>query len=208
MLAFVQGKRERGRVFATIFSGEHLADPGTHPIRHARIAFRDVTNRTNSRTVVACLIPPDTPLTHKAPYLVFTEDWSALARAAVLGVMNSIPFDWQARRYVETNLTYFILNMLCFPRWGDADWRRIGELAARLSCVDGRFGAFAADAGVEWEPLGEEERDAMRAEIDALAARGYGLDADELRFLFGDFTEKAVTPRYRERVLAAFEGLA
>ena len=191
-----------------MFSSEHLADPDTHPIHRARIAFRNITNRTNSRTVIACLIPPDTPLTDTAPYIVFTEDWHALARAAVLGVMNSIPFDWQARRYIETHLTYFILNMLCFPRWEDTDWRRIGELAARLSCADERFEAFAAEAGVGWGPLGGEEREAMRAEIDALAARGYGLDADGLRFLFGDFTEKAVTPRYRERVLAAFGALA
>lgn len=208
VLEFVQGKRARARRLRTMFSEEYLADPSTHPIHYARIAFRDVARSSEPRTVVACLIPPMTPLTHVAPYLIFAEGWPALARASVLGVMNSLPFDWQARRYIETHLTYFILNMLCFPRWGDADWRRIGELAARLSCVDGRFGAFAADAGVEWEPLGEEERDAMRAEIDALTARGYGLDTDGLRFLFGDFTEKAVTPRYRERVLAAFEGLA
>lgn len=207
VLDFVQSKRVRSPVFRRLFSTQHLADPATHPIHHARIAFRDVTNRTNSRTVLACLIPPATPLTHKAPHLIFP-GWPPLAQAAVLGVLNSLPFDWQARRYVETNLTYFILNMLCFPRWEGTDWRRIGELAARLSCVDGRFEAFAAEAGVGCGPLGEEEREGMRAEIDALTARGYGLDADGLRFLFGDFTEQAVTPRYRERVLAAFGSLA
>ncbi|MCC6222407.1 MAG: hypothetical protein IT201_02830 [Thermoleophilia bacterium] len=36
----------------------------------ARVAFRDVTNRTNSRTVVAALIPPKTFLVNSAPYLV------------------------------------------------------------------------------------------------------------------------------------------
>ena len=208
ILKFVQGKRAGGRLLRAMFSEEYLADPATHPIHYARIAFRDVARSSEPRTVVACLIPPMTPLTHVAPYLIFAEGWPALARASVLGVMNSIPFDWQARRYVETNLTYFILNMLCFPRWEDADWRRIGGLAARLSCADGRFEAFAEEAGVECGPLGEEEREAMRAEIDALTARGYGLGADELRFVFGDFTEQAATPRYRERVMAAFEGLA
>ena len=208
VLDFVQGKRARSSVFRRLFTAEHLDHPGTHPIHRARIAFRDVTRSTDSRTVRVCLIPPRTPLTNSAPYFVFTDDWQSLAQASVLGVMNSLPFDWQARRYVETHLNFHVLNMLCFPRWEDADWRRIGELAARLSCADGRFEAFAEEAGVECGPLGEEEREAMRAEIDALTARGYGLGADELRFVFGDFTEQAATPRYRERVMAAFEGLA
>jgi hypothetical protein len=29
--------------------------------------------------------------------------------------MNSLPFDWQARRFVETDVTYFILELLTVP---------------------------------------------------------------------------------------------
>ena len=97
--------------------------------------------------------------------------------------------------------------MLCFPKWEATDWQRIGALAARLSCVDERFADFAAEAGVECGSLGDGERDAMRAEIDARVARGYGLVAAELRFVFEDFTEDAVTPAYRARVMAAFDAL-
>ena len=183
-----------------------LADPATHPVNQARIAFRDVTNRTNSRTVIACLVPPRTPLTNKAPYLLFS-GWGVLERASVLGVLNSLPFDWLARRYVETNLNFFILDMLCFPRWEETAWQRVGELAARLSCVDERFAGFATEAGVEYGSLGDDERAAMRAEVDALVAQGYGLAADEVRFVFEDFTEDAVTPAYRERVMTAFEAM-
>ena len=34
----------------------------------------------------------------------------------------------------------------------------------------------------------------MRAEIDALVAHAYGLTEDEIRFIFTDFTENAVSP--------------
>ena len=125
----------------------------------------------------------------------------------VLGILNSIPFDWQARRYVETHLTFFILNMMCFPGLGDTAWERIGRLAARLSCVDDRFSGFAAEAGVECGPLSAWEREGMRSEIDALVARAYGLTGDELRFVFTDFTESAVSLAYRERTLERFERL-
>jgi hypothetical protein len=121
--------------------------------------------------------------------------------------MNSLPFDWLARRYVETHLTYFILNGLTFPSPANTPWQRIGKLAARLSCVDERFAEFATEAGVECGPLTDAQRHDMRAEVDALVARAYDLTADELRFIFTDFTENAVSPAYRKLVLEKFEGL-
>ena len=39
----------------------------------ARVAFRDVTRATDSRTVVACLVPPEHFLTNTAPYLAFVD---------------------------------------------------------------------------------------------------------------------------------------
>lgn len=203
-LEFVLGKRMRSSVFKGMFPKDVLADPNSHPICQCRIAFRDVTRATDSRTVIACLIPPKTPLTDKAPYLIFA-GWDSLSQASVLAVLNSIPFDWLARRYVETNLKYFILNMLCFPQWKTTAWERIGTLAARLSCVDERFAEFAAEAGVEYGPLAEAERADLRAKIDALVARAYGLSEDELRFIFTDFTENAVSPAYRSLVLDQFQ---
>ena len=66
-----------------------------------------------------------------------------------MGILNSLPFDWLARRYVESHLTYFILDGLTFPPSDNTPWERIGKLAARLSCVDERFAEFAAEASVE-----------------------------------------------------------
>ena len=83
-----------------------------------------------------------------------------MAQANVLGIMNSLPFDWTSRRYVETNLNYFILDMLTFPPPDNTPWEDIGSLAARLSCVDERFAEFAAEAGVECGPLTGAQRDA------------------------------------------------
>ena len=206
VLSFSQQKRRRSPIFKRIFSAGLLADRNTHPMNHCRIAFRDVTNRTNSRTVIACLIPPNTPLTNSAPYIVFS-GWSATRKGSLLGIMNSLTFDWLARRYVELHLNFYVLNMLTFPQVSNISWQHIGRLAARLSCIDERFAEFASEAGVECGPLTDARRDDMRAEIDASVARAYGLTEDELRFIFTDFTENSVSPTYRQLVLRKLETL-
>ena len=203
ILQFVQSRRTRSRVFKNIYTSAILADPNAHPIMDCRISFRDITNRTNSRTIISCLVPPQTPLTNKAPYLIFS-GWPSIGKSYVLGVLNSIPFDWIARRYAETSINYYILKQLCFPPWESTPWKRIGALAARLSCVDNRFDKFAADVGVECGSLEDSKRNDMRAEIDALVGNSYGLTENEMRFVFTDFTENAVTLPYRELVMSKF----
>lgn len=207
VLTFVQKKRLSSRSkFVGRFPREVLEDPSTHPIRRSRVAFRDVSRSTDSRTVRACLVPPRTPLTNSAPYLVFPSG-DVLAEAYVLGVMNSLPFDWQARRYIETHLNFYVLDLLCFPADGEVDHEGIARRAARLSCTDERFAESAEEGGADCGPLFEPERDHLRAEIDARVAHAYGLTDDDLRFIFTDFTERAVTPAYRALVLEAFAGL-
>ena len=206
VLSYLHSKRKRSPIFKRMFASDYLDDPNTHPVNHCRIAFHHIARATDYRTMIACLIPPRTPLTNAAPYLVFA-GWEALTEIYVLGVMNSLIFDWITRRYVEINLNYFILNMLTFPPPDNTPWQRIGELAARLSCVDERFAEFAAEAGVECGPQTDCERDLMRAEIDALVAKAYDLTEDELRFVFKDFTPNAVSSAYRQLVLDKFERL-
>ena len=130
-----------------------------------------------------------------------------MSNLSYLALLNSIPFDWQARRSVETTLNYFILYGLTFPPPNDTRWQRIGTLAARLSCVDERFTEFAAKTGVESGPLTGAHSSEIRAEIDALVAQAYDLTEEELRFVFTDFTANAVSSAYREQVLEKFASL-
>ena len=114
----------------------------------ARIAFRDVSRATDSRTVRGCLVPPETFLTNTAPYLAFAEG-DDRERAAALALLNSLPFDWQARRFVEMHLNFFILEGLRIPSLDDDIYGAIAAAAARLSCPDERFADFATNTGVE-----------------------------------------------------------
>jgi hypothetical protein len=175
-------------------------------IGHPRLAFRDTTNRTNSRTVLACLVPPETFLSNTAPYLAFRPD-NDQARAACLAIMNSLPFDWQARRFVEIHVNFFILEGLVVPDLSDDDYDAVSTAAARLSCVDERFAEFAVSVGVDVGPLDGGEHDRLRAEIDARVSRAWNLTSNDLDVLFADFTTDAVSLDYRERVRARLREL-
>jgi hypothetical protein len=164
-----------------------------------RVAFRDVSRADDSRTVRACVIPPETFLTNTGPYLAFAAGGDT-ARAACVGVMNSLPFDWQARRFVEKHLNYFVLEGLVVPDLDDEDYAEIARCAARLSCVDDRFTRFAASLGVKPGPLREDERDRLRVEIDARVARGWRLSVADIGVMFTDFAQDAVPPAYRQLV--------
>jgi hypothetical protein len=165
-------------------------------IDRTRLAFRDVSRATDSRTVRACFVPAGVFLTNKAPYLAFATGGD-IARAACLGIMNSLTFDWQARRFVEINLNFFILEGLVVPDLSDESMAVIAGAAARLSCVDQRFTDLAASFDIEPGPLADDERERLRIEIDAQVAHSWGLTDDDLDVLLADFTVDAVPTSYR-----------
>lgn len=172
-----------------------------------RVAFRDVSRASDSRTVRAALVPPDVFLTNKAPYLTFVEGDDE-QRAGCLGVLNSLPFDWQARRYIETNMNFFILELLQVPRFSDDAWPALVAASARLSCPDERFAEFAANTGVEAGPLTDAERFALEVEVDARACHAWGLTPEDLLVLYADFTLAALTREHREALTARLSALA
>ena len=124
-----------------------ISDAATLPCLHPRIVFRDVTNPTNTRTMVAALIPGNRALVHIAPYLLQL-DGSASDEAFVLGVLSSMPLDWQARRMVELHMTFTQLNQLAIPDPGPTNPVRIRvvEITAWLASCDRRLIDWAKQA--------------------------------------------------------------
>lgn len=191
ILGLLQGKRERARSAFAGFPRAWVDDPTTLPCRGPRIAFRDVTNRTNTRTVVTALVPPGVVITNQAPFLLWPQG-DERDHAYVLGVLSSIPLDWYARRFVETHVNYHVFNPFPIPRPVREDRlrKRVEEIAGTIAAVDERYAAWADAVGV---PVGgvadEAERDDLVAELDAVVAHLYGLDESDLRVVYETFHE-------------------
>jgi hypothetical protein len=172
----------------TDFAPSVVRDPDSLPCWSPRIAFRDVTNRTNQRTVIACLVYPEVVITNQAPYLLWPKG-DERDQAYVLGVLSSIPLDWYARRVVETHVNFHLFNAFPIPRPSRNDrHRRVVEQAAgRLAAVDDWFESWASAVGVEVDSVTDDERDGLIAAIDAAVAHLYGLSEDDLKVIFETF---------------------
>lgn len=169
-----------------------LLDPATLPCRNPRIAFRDVTNPTNTRTIVAALIPPRVVITNKGPYLLQTRG-GCRDEAFVLGLLASMIMDWCARRTVEMSLNFHVLNALPAPDPGEGHpvRDRVVEIAGRLAAVDDRFADWARNVGV---PVGSANDPSIKSdlicELDACVAHLYGLDEGDLAVVYSTFDAK------------------
>jgi hypothetical protein len=172
------------------FTVAHRQNKATLACNYARIAFRDVTRATDSRTVRICLIPPRVFIGNQAPYLLWPRG-DERDQAFLLGVLSSIPLDWYARRFVETHLNYFVFNPLPVPRPSrdDKRWQRVVTLAGRLACPDKRFVNWAKTVGVECGALEEGDKQNLIGELDAVVAHLYGLNEKQLVHIFETFHE-------------------
>ena len=187
-----QGKRLNGSgigssVFSE-FSGAAIHDSELNPCLSPRIAFRDVTRATDTRTVRCALIPGNTICVEKAPVFLFPRGDSR-DEAYLLGILSSLSLDWYARRFVETGLKVHVISPFPIPR-PDADgplYKRVVELAGRLACPDERFADWAKGVGVECGPLEEDEKQDMIDELDAVVAHLYGLTKDHLTHIYETF---------------------
>ncbi|MDE0581278.1 MAG: hypothetical protein OXI29_15565 [bacterium] len=213
MIAILRKKRlSQRRTKSSAFSEQDESitdDPATLPCLNPRIAFRDVARATDSRTLITALVPGNRVLVHKAPYLLQIEGTVA-DETYVLGVLSSMPCDWQARRTIELVMSFGQLNQLSIPDPGEGHpvRDRVVEIAGRLAAVDERFVEWAGEVGVQ---IGSANKESIKhdlvCELDACVAFLYGLDEDDLAVVYETFSE---TVDYSERhaaVLAHFRKL-
>jgi N-6 DNA Methylase len=150
------------------------------------MGWRDITNATNERTVIASAIPR-VGVGHTMPLWFSME--SARKQAALLGCLNSLVLDYVARQKVGgTHLTYGYLKQ--FPilppdGYSQADLDFIVPRVLELTYTAKNLAAWAADLGYNGAPFpwNPDRRAHLRAELDAYYAHLYGLDESELRYI-------------------------
>jgi len=135
----------------------------------ARIAYRDVASATNRLTLIAAMLPRRTVSTHtlfclKSP-LAEREQW------CLLGLLNSLVANYLVRLHVTTHVTTALMSRLPVPRpAGDSiEFNRLARLSRRLNAA------------------GISDESADYAELNAIAARLYGLTTEEYAHVVESF---------------------
>ena len=133
-------------------------DPQTLPCLRPRIAFRDVTRATDTRTLVVALIPGEVVAVNKAPCLLQVSGDSS-DEAFLLGVLSSMILDWQMRRTVELSVTFAQLSDISIPDPGEGHpvRDRVAEVAARLGTATEQFAAWGQEHGAPVGSLREAD---------------------------------------------------
>ena len=152
------------------------------------MGWRDITNATNERTVIASVLPR-TAVGNNLPLMMFPATLDARRAAALLANLDSLALDFVARHKVGgTHLNYFIykqLPVLPPDRYTDADLAFIVPRVLELTYTAHDLADWARDLGHSGPPFAwnPDRRAQLRVELDAYYARLYGLTRDELRYL-------------------------
>lgn len=163
--------------------------------RTVRLGFRDVASSTNVRSMIACLLPPESLSPNTAIMVLPKKNGSPIRGTEYLkfiaylsGIFNSFIFDFLIRSRITMHLNYFYVYQTPIPSIADCDFaEEIIRISARLSSVDNRFKEFASVLGVECGPLTMKERVELTAKLNALVAKHYGLNREQLEVILQSF---------------------
>ncbi len=165
---------------------------------HPRVIVRHPSRSDDTRTIIASALPLRGVLYNKGSVhaIAHASGTSPAATLALVGLLNTVSLDWWARRFVDRHVTAPVVNNLPIPDWDDLTTSRVAALVAELLRRHG-YSTLAGGVALDDFPLPADvpcgARDVeLRDEIDALAAHGYGLTAQDLEVLANDFSERGL----------------
>jgi hypothetical protein len=150
------------------------------------VGWRNITNATNERTLIACAIPA-VGSGHK--FLLMFPGVSPQLVACLLASLNSLVCDYVARQKLGgTSLMLYIAQQFPVPApsfYSEQDQAFVRARVLELSFTSHSLEAFARALGHNGPPFtwDESRRALLRAELDAWYARAYSLTRDELRYI-------------------------
>jgi hypothetical protein len=165
---------------------ERLASKKWH--RNWLMGWRDITNATNERTVIASVVPLS-GVGNQMPLMLLDEVDDPKLWAALLGNLCALTLDFVARHKTGgTHMNYFIykqLPVLPPTRYTDADLAFIVPRVLELTYTAHDLKPWAEDLGYDGPPYAfhPERRARLRAQLDAYYAKLYGLTYDELLYI-------------------------
>jgi len=182
---WINGREGRARILGRTEDSRQVLSYQVFRLVHRRIA-----RNTDTRTAIACVMPPnrfcaDTAQTTRniieANDLVF-----------LVALFNSFVADWEVRQRVTAHMDMHFVYRMRIPRLTEKDggfWPIVCR-AARLICTTPEFDDLAREVGLKSYRDGATdpvERAKLRAELDGLIAHIYGLTEEKFAYILTTF---------------------
>jgi hypothetical protein len=179
--------------------------------RHYRLAFRDIARSNDERTMIAFVAPPGVVFGHTAT-VEKSPGSRAVADALVLcALFNSFPFDWLVRQKAATHVSLYLLEALPVPRLTAGAFRFLARAGSRLSCGPPAYADLQrvqTGHDVALPVFGDlDTRWTLRARVDAVVAKSYGLTRQQYDHLLGSFSHRSY-PAASASCLQAYDDLS
>ena len=181
------------------------------------MGFRDIARNTDERTGIFSIIPR-TAVGHTQPLILSPESTKNIV--TLEANLNSFIFDYSTRQKVGgTHLTFNLMKqfpVLTPSSYSAADLEYIGARVLELSYTAWDLQAFALDMGYSGPPFAwnQERRFVLRAELDSLYFRLYGIARDDVDYIMETFPivkkrdiEKYGYFRSKELILELYDAL-
>ena len=179
--------RENGEDSLGTCRPQYVTTPGV--TLAPRVAICDITAATNTRTVIATWVPETWRCGNTAPVLEFE---SYLAAFAGLGILNSMVFDWVARRLTSgLHLNKFILEGFVWPKLTPTELELVAHNAwsicraqPRSGLTDGQTSAVPWAREISGKRAKPKSPKYAAATIEHVVSRALGLSASQLEAIF------------------------
>ena len=159
------------------------------------ITYKTVTSSTNTRTMIAAVIPRS-GVGNSLSLLPFQSEEAdvPLQACCLVANLNSIPFDFVARQKIPgVNLNWYLLEQLPVIGRGSFDvslgnipaYELVRDRVLELSYTAWDLQPFAADLGYDGPPFtwDEDRRHRLKCELDAIYAHLYELNREDLEWI-------------------------
>lgn len=169
---------------------------------HPTVAFRYVARNDDTRTMIATVLP-EQGFMYCAGYIhavAHEEGTSGNELLALLSYVNSFTCDWWLRRIVDRHVNAPMIDSLPLPDWDTEEINHAAKLSAELVRRNGTEvlpGGKEIPSNTGVENVDSEE---IRSRIESVVARGFGLDEDNIDTVLSDFSQKACSEDFRDRI--------
>ena len=165
----------------------------TYEDDHPVVLLRYPSRSDDTRTLISSALPAAGFL-YNAGYVhaIAHEPGTAeTVLVALIGVLNTNTEDWWARRFVDRHVTSKVVNNLPLPDLQPAEIAASAERTAVLLRNSGYTvlaGGINVKAIADDSAFSDEKDERLRAGLEAVVARGYGLLSEDLEVIRSDFS--------------------